>query len=74
MAYWDSKNQKTIHYPPIPYPNYPGWLQIDCGCCHGIEWGGDYPRECDTCNQSGFIAEHISTGLLAKWPGGPFCG
>lgn len=27
-------------------------LQL-CGCCAGIEWGGEYPVECSACAGSG---------------------
>ena len=48
-----------------------GW--IDCGCCAGVEWGGDYPRECDRCGGAGRIWRYPS-GVLAWWYGGPLCG
>ncbi len=54
--------------------SYPGWLEIDCGCCGGIMWGGDYPRECDQCNGGGYLFLHQKSGVLAQWPGGPFLG
>lgn len=72
MSYWDSKNQKIIRFDPIPYPNYPTWLQIDCGCCNGVEWGGEYPKECNLCNGVGVIALHIESEIHAQYPGGPF--
>ena len=53
---------------------YLSWLKIDCTCCAGIEWGGDYPRECRTCGGSGQIFLHVKSGSFAQWPGGPFCG
>lgn len=56
------------------YPDYPGWKSISCGCCNGLEWGGYDPRECTRCNGCGIVALHIKTGLLAIYPGGPFCG
>jgi hypothetical protein len=56
------------------YPNYPGWEYLSCGCCGGIQWGGDYPRECTCCGGSGMIAIHKPTGTIADYPGGPFRG
>ena len=45
----------------------------ECGCCAGIQWGGDYPRECLNCGGSGFIfiTEH---DRIIDYPGGPFRG
>ena len=47
--------------------------QRKCGCCDGIQWGGDYPRECLDCAGSGFIfiTEH---DRIIDYPGGPFRG
>lgn len=72
MAHWNGKT--IVRFSPSPYPDYPGWVMIDCGCSNGIEWGGDYPRECKTCDGSGYIAQHIASRTLALYPGGPFCG
>lgn len=72
MAHWDGKN--IVYWQPEPHPGYPGWVYEDCGCCNGLEWGGEEPRECRTCDGSGWIARHIKSGALALWPGGPFCG
>jgi len=70
MAYWDGER---IHYfESQPLNNYPGWELIDCGCCAGIKWGGEYPQECN-CN-SGMLAHHLKSGVLALYPGGPFVG
>lgn len=73
MAHWDSKNGKIVYFEPRPYPAYPGWEMIDCGCCGGIEWGGEEPIECNKCGGSGSIARHRKTGLTAHYPGGQFC-
>lgn len=70
MSYWDGK--AIIEYPAEPYFNHPGWLRIDCGCCNGIEWGGNYPVECKRCGGGGFLAKHIPTGVVAEYPGGRF--
>ena len=59
---------------PRPDPNYPGWVWIDCGCCAGIEWGGEYPRECRWCRGGGQTAIHVKSQRIALWPGGPFHG
>jgi len=74
MAHWDSKQGKTVYWSDTPYSGYPGWLMIDCGCCGGIEWGGETPSECRTCKGSGWLAKHIESKALAWYPGGPFCG
>ncbi len=74
MAYWDSEKKTIVRVKPEPYPDHPGWWYIDCGCCAGLEWGGDYPRECHDCNGSGFVAYHEDSGALAEYPGGPFLG
>ena len=74
MAHWDCTTSGVIYFSPEPWEGYPKWMQIDCGCCAGLEWGGDGPRECDTCGASGRLAKHIKTGTLALWPGGPFRG
>ena len=51
-----------------------GWISKNCGCCFGIEWGGDYPRECRICGGDGIIYLHVLSGVLSQWPGGPFVG
>lgn len=53
---------------------HPGWEHINCGCCAGIKWGGDRPRECTDCDGMGFLWKHIKSGALAQYPGGPFLG
>ena len=72
MAYHDG--QRFVDAPPQPYTGYPGWLDIDCGCCAGLEWGGLEPRECRDCNGSGGLAYHIESGVYALYPGGPLRG
>ena len=74
MSYWNAEKQEVVRIAPEAFPGYPTWQRIDCGCCAGIEWGGEYPVECTTCGGSGFIAKHIATGTLALWPGGSICG
>jgi hypothetical protein len=73
MAHWDSEKGIIVHWPTEPYPNYPDWELVDCGCCVGLEWGGDYPRECRQCN-GGVYARHIKSRVIALYPGGPFLG
>lgn len=46
---------------------------VDCGCCNGLEWGGEYPRECRDCGGTGVLYRYAS-GRLALYRGGPFCG
>ena len=72
MAYWNG--EKTIYLEPKVSKNYPNWLKLDCGCCSGIEWGGESPVECRTCGGLGVIYKHIKSGVLAHYPGGSFCG
>ena len=74
MSHWDSKNTVVVRYPPEPYEGKPGWFLVDCGCCAGIEWGGEYPDECRRCGGDGTIALHLASQRLALYPGGPFCG
>jgi len=74
MAYWDSEKQIIVHYKDCKSENYPKWDEIDCGCCNGLEWGGEEPRECNSCNGTGRIFRHRKTGVLAVYPGGPFRG
>ena len=73
MSHWDSQKQVTVRWPDEPIEGYPGWTRIDCGCCAGLEWGGETPRECLRCNQ-GTLARHDATGTLALYPGGPLVG
>lgn len=50
-----------------------GWVQRPCGCCAGLEWGGEYPRECRSCKGQGLL--WISPQRrLALYPGGPLVG
>lgn len=72
MSHWNSKTQKVIRWSPKKIPGYPGWRLVDCGCCAGLEWGGDYPHECKRC-MNGWISEHKESGVTALYPGGPFC-
>ena len=74
MAHWDSKQQKIIYWEPVPCKDYPGWEIQDCGCCNGIEWGGDEPIECSRCGGNGVIYHHVKSGADAMYPGGPFVG
>ena len=70
MSHWDGS--KIVRWPTKP-SRVPGWEEIDCGCCSGLEWGGEYPRECLRCN-GGVIFRHKKSGALALYPGGPFVG
>lgn len=36
-------------HPDLTADIYPDWLLLDCGCCSGLKWDGDYLRECDFC-------------------------
>ena len=74
MAYWDATQNKILRQPTTRLADYPGWELVDCGCCNGLRWGGDHPRECVTCGGSGEIAHHTKSGVYAWYPGGPLCG
>ena len=74
MSYYDSKRKLIVTIPPRDVPLYPGWQQIDCGCCAGLVWGGEQPRECRRCGGDGYIFLHVVSGALAQYPGGPFVG
>lgn len=74
MSYWDSENKTIVRIPTKDWPNNSSWECVDCGCCGGIQWGGDYPRECGTCKGSGFYARHKESRVIAQYPGGPFLG
>lgn len=75
MSYWDSETGRIERTAPAPYGEaYPGWLSIDCGCCAGIEWGDPGPRECRRCGGNGSLAQHVVSGTIAQYPGGPLCG
>ena len=74
MAHWDSTINKIVHWKTKKYKQWPGWEEMDCGCCAGIEWGGDYPRECARCGGEGMIFWHRKSRVLADYPGGPLRG
>ena len=71
MSHWDGK--KIVKWPTTQCKDYPGWDEIDCGCCAGTEWGGEYPRECRHCNGGGIIYRHRKSRVRAEYPGGRFC-
>jgi hypothetical protein len=72
MAHWDSEKGMIVYRPTKKAKYHPKWDEIDCGCCCGIKWGGEYPDECERCGGSGVIYLHRKSGVTAKWPGGPF--
>ena len=75
MSYWDSTTKTVIKFKTLPWgKKYPNWQMLDCGCCAGIQWGGDEPRECKRCDGSGVLALHRHSRVLAHYPGGPFVG
>lgn len=57
-----------------PWPDHPGWEERNCGCCAGIQWGGEEPIECRHCHGTGRYALHIKSGTAALYPGGPLLG
>ena len=63
-----------VEAEPKMFDGYPRWVAINCGCCNGICWGGDEPRECDDCGASGWRYVHADSGVLALYPGGPLAG
>ena len=74
MSFWNSETQQVVRFPPKDVEGYPGWEEIDCGCCAGLQWGGFEPRECRDCGGGGYLFRHKRSGALAQYPGGPFCG
>ena len=74
MAYYNSRTNERVSFPPQPVEGYPDWEIIDCGCCAGVEWGGEYPRECKRCGGEGYIFRHKKSIVLAEYPGGKFLG
>ncbi len=71
MARWDG--EKIIYGKDKKSKFFPGWLEIDCGCCGGIEWGHFLPCECRRCDGSGRIFKHIKSKVIVRYPGGSFC-
>ena len=72
MSYWDGK--KIISIPTKICEEYPNWLEIDCGCSGGLQWGGEEPIECRTCGGTGRYFVHIKSRVIAIYPGGPLLG
>ena len=72
MSGWNGTD--VVRYPPRTADGYPGWVFGDCGCCNGIQWGGEEPRECDLCWATGWRCIHIPSRSIAVYPGGPFLG
>jgi len=72
MSWWNSAKQQIIRFPSKPVPDYPGWEIEDCGCCLGIQWGGQCPIECNRCNGTGVVYRHQKSGVVAEYPGGKF--
>ncbi len=74
MAHYDSTTGKIVEVKPYPAEGYPNWEVEDCGCCNGLEWGGEEPRECSACSGGGYVYHHIPSGVRAQYPGGPLLG
>ena len=62
MGYWDSTKQEIIRFPDRDLGN--GWIEKDCGCCNGLEWGGYEPRECDRCKGRGFYIANVISSIF----------
>lgn len=71
---WDGNNLIHPADPPAVVDGYPNWLRVRCGCCWGLAWGGEEPRECNECGASAYYFVHVASGRGALWPGGPFNG
>ena len=74
MSSWNSKTGTVERIAPIRDIERPNWWAVDCGCCAGIQWGGDEPVECRTCHGSGLLWVHRPSHVIAEWPGGPLNG
>ncbi len=74
MAAWDDTTSRMIYFPDEPVEGRPGWVRRDCGCCNGLEWGGEEPRECRDCGGDGCVFVHLKSGVIAEYPGGPLRG
>lgn len=72
MAHWNG--QQVVGFAPVKDKRNRGWTWVDCGCCAGIQWGGEEPRECRDCEGNGWLALHEKSRRLALYPGGPFRG
>jgi len=71
MAYW---NGEKIVYWEDKKSFKVGWIEVDCGCCVGIEWSAGYiAKECRRCAGLGMVFKHKKSGVFAQYPGGPFC-
>lgn len=74
MSTWNSALGIVQTWPPERDAERPDWWAVDCGCCNGLQWGGEEPMECRTCNGSGALWVHRPSGVMACWPGGPLNG
>lgn len=74
MSHYDAAQNAIVRWPPQRDEQHPGWIREDCGCCGGLMWGGEEPRECRDCGGAGVIWRHEQSGTLAAWPGGPLLG
>ena len=72
MSSWNGKDIER--WEPMTFPDRPGWVAVDCGCCNGIVWGGCEPEPCGECWETGWLYIHASSGVMAEWPGGPLRG
>lgn len=74
MAYWNNDTYQIEYSKPERCTGkYKGWQVIDCGCCNGFEWTTSYePRDCKRCGNTGYVFQHIKSGVTAEYPGGRF--
>jgi len=72
MAYRDGN--KTVYFPVKELEEYPGWIEVDCGCCNGLQWGGEYPTDCYDCKGAGFYFIHKKSKVMAEYPGSRLLG
>jgi len=59
---------------PLLHDQDPDWWLIDCDCCGGLQWGGDFARLCGVCGGSSSVYLHAPTLRVAAYPGGPIRG
>lgn len=74
MAYFDYAKGERVPRDPEIWPDYDGWIKIDCGCNNGLLWDKDPLEECPRCEGRGYMAMHIKTYTVNRCPGGGIFG